>query len=297
MTVGRLSFSGIPGKYFKYIRTLLACAAVLLAALILSAAVKYLAKDPLVPMEELGALAENESAVTIYYDFLQDMKSGQITKTSYSTKSLYDIVARTEETYVFSTFQNKQRVLTYQQRQPLVFWHYPEPGYYDGEHYYYKHGDDWFIDTFNRYYKQIQPEALGIPSDAIASYRINDSMVYHRPDGGYQAYVYAQKRGDPDTTAEVVGVLDKDFQFSYIEVTVTYPGDEVSKKDKARKAVKEAAGEEPPVIEKLIIEYDRINELIEIVPPESLTADEMEYLLEDYENTMKERENAAVQTK
>jgi len=293
MTLPKEPFSFVSKIRFRHVRMMIVCAAILLLTLGAAAGFKYFASEPVLPVEELGSLAESKSAVTLYYDFLQGMKSGKITKTSYSTKSLYDLAAGTQETYVFSSYQNSKRIMTYQQRQPLVFWYYPEPGYYDGEHYYYKHGDDWFIDTFNHYQKQIQPEALGIPGDEIAAYRINDSMVYHRPDGGYQAYVYAEKRGDPKTTAEVVGVLDENFNFTYIDVTVTSPEDSVSGKDKGRKLVKEATGEEKPVIQKLIIEYEQVNELIEVVPPETLTAEEMEYLHDEFEKAQREKENAA----
>ena len=293
MTLPKEPFSFVSKIRFRHVRMMIVCAAILLLTLGAAAGFKYFASEPVLPVEELGSLAENKSAVTLYYDFLQGMKSGKITKTSYSTKSLYDLAAGTQETYVFSSYQNNQRIMTYQQRQPLVFWYYPEPGYYDGEHYYYKHGDDWFIDTFNHYQKQIQPEALGIPGDEIAAYRINDSMVYHRPDGGYQTYVYAEKRGDPKTTAEVVGVLDENFNFTYIDVTITSPEDSVSGRDKARKLVENATGEEKPVIQKLIIEYEQVNELIEVVPPETLTAEEMEYLHDEFEKAQREKENAA----
>ena len=283
MTLPKEPFSFVSKIRFRHVRLMIICTAALLLTLGAAAGFKYFtAANPVLPIEELGALAESESAVTLYNDFLQSMKSGKITKTSYSTKSLYDLAAGTQETYVFSSYQDNKRMMTYQQRQPLVFWHYPEPGYYDGEHYYYKHGEDWFIDTFNRYQKQLQSDALGVPADEITAYRINDSMVYHRPDGGYQAYVYAEKRGDPQTTAEVVGVLDENFRFTYIDVTVTYPENAVSGRDKARNAVENAAGEQTPVIEKLIIEYEQVNELIEVVPPESLTGQEMKYLRSEY---------------
>ena len=278
---------------FRHVRTLIVCAMVLLLTLGTAAAFKYFTQDPIMPIEELGPLVENKSAVTVYNDFLQGMKSGEITKTSYSTKSLYDMVAATQETYAFTTYQDNKRIMTYRQRQPMVFWHYPEPGYYDGNYYYYRHGDDWFIDAFNRYQNQVQPEALGLPEQEITTYRINDSMVYERPDGGYQAYVYAEKRGEPGTTAEVIGVLDKDFRFTYIDVTITSPEDDVAEQDFGRRVMKELSEKEEPVVQKLIIRYEHVNELIEVAPPESLTAQEMKYLRNEYKKKRLQELNSA----
>lgn len=278
---------------FHRIRIILASTTALLLALIITLTVRQLGKEPVLPMQKLGALAENESAVTLYYDFLGNLKSGKIVKTSYSTKSLYDLVSYTRETIVFSTLQNDKRVMTYQQRQPLVFWHYPDPNYYDGNYYYYKHNGDWFIDTFNRYQNQIQPDALGIPNSAISEYRITDSMVYHRPDGGYQAYVYAVSRNDASHQAELVGVLDSNFQFSYIEITVTYPANNTSQKQSKSKTAGAVVGLTETVTEKYIIEYEKVNNLIEIMPPDSLTPDEILYLQKEFQQSQQNRRNAA----
>ena len=288
-----ISVKGIIRNYYQPLRILLVSAIVLLITLVIAVLVRFAAKEPILPVEELGPLAENESAVTLYYDFLREMKSGRIIKTSYSTKSLYDVASCTRETIVFTTLDSKKRVMTYQQRQPLVFWHYPEPNYYDGTYYYYKHNGDWFIDTFNRYQKQTQPDTLGIPSTQIAQYRITDSMVYHRPDGGYQAYVSAARRGDPSCRAEITGVLDEKFCFSYIEVCVTYPEDSAARKSLGRKAVKAVSGDEDLITEKYIIEYQQINEPIEVMPPKSLSSDEIEYLQNEYQATKQARKNAA----
>lgn len=278
---------------FHRIRIILASTTALPLALIIALTVRQLGKEPVLPMQKLGALAENESAVTLYYDFLGNLKSGKIVKTSYSTKSLYDLVSYTRETIVFSTLQNDKRVMTYQQRQPLVFWHYPDPNYYDGNYYYYKHNGDWFIDTFNRYQNQIQLDALGIPNSAISEYRITDSMVYHRPDGGYQAYVYAVSRNDASHQAELVGVLDSNFQFSYIEITVTYPANNTSQKQSKSKTAGAVAGLTETVTEKYIIEYEKVNNLIEITPPDSLTPDEILYLQKEFQQSQQNRRNAA----
>ena len=230
--------------------------------------------------EELGEPVEDRSALTMYYGFLRSLESGEVKKTRYSTQSLYEAIAYTAVEIVFATRDDGNLVMTYRQRQPLVFWYYPEADYYDGECYYYKHNGDWFVDTYNRHAKDVEPDALGIPSDIISQYRITESEVYRRPDGGYQVYVYAESRSDQDRTAQVIGVTDEEGMFSYIEATLVYPdsGD------------KDSGGEKEPVItEKYIIEYSRINEVVEVEPPATLTQEEMENLQQEYRNAQTQR--------
>lgn len=238
-------------------------------------------KGDTLPKDELGEPVEDQSALTLYYSFLRSLKSGEVKKTQYSAKSLYDVVSYTTEEFVFTTREDGNLVMTYRQRQPIVFWYYPEADYYDGDYYYYKHNGDWFVDTFNRHAKQVEQDALGIPSDVINLYRITESEVFQRPDGGLQAYVYAESRSDQERTAQVIGVIDKDGLFSYIEATVIYPDPDA---DEA------ASGEESPKItEKYVIEYGKINEVVQVEPPATLTKEEIEFLQQEYQNTQKQR--------
>lgn len=234
------------------------------------------------PQEQLGEPVEDQSALTLYYSFLRSLKSGEVKKTRYSAKSLYDVVSYTTEDIVFTTRKDGNLIMTYRQRQPIVFWYYPEADYYDGDYYYYKHNGDWFVDTFNRHAKQVEPDALGIAPDVITQYRITDSKVFRRPDGGFQVYVYAEFLTDREKTAQVIGVMDKEGIFSYIETTVVYPDPN---------ADKPASSEEEPlkITEKYIIEYSKINEVVEVEPPATLTEDEIEYLQQEYQNAQKQR--------
>ncbi len=240
--------------------------------------------------EELGEPVGDKSALTLYYTFLRSLKSGEVKKTRYSTKSLYEVAAYTSEEVVFTTRADGNLVMTYRQRQPLVFWYYPETDYYDGECYYYKHNGDWFVDTFNRHAKQVEPDALGIPSDVISLYRITESQVFRRPDGGYQAYVQAESRADQGRTAQVIGVMDEEGIFSYIEATVVYPDPNGSASNGGTSSsLGENEGEKPVITEKYIIEYSRINEVVEVEPPATLTQEEMEYLQQEYRSAQKQR--------
>ena len=81
--------------------------------------------------------------------------------------------------------------------------------------------------------------------------------------------------------------------FCYIEVCVTYPEDSAARKSLGRKAVKAVSGDEDLITEKYIIEYQQINEPIEVMPPKSLSSDEIEYLQNEYQATKQARKNAA----
>lgn len=243
---------------------------------------EWLFQSTALPQEQLGEPAEDKSALTLYYSFLRSLKSGEIKKTRYSAKSLYDVVSYTTEDIVFTTRKDGNLIMTYRQRQPIVFWYYPETDYYDGDYYYYKHNGDWFVDTFNRHAKQVQSDALGIPPDVITQYRITESKVFRRPDEGFQAYVYAESLADREKTAQVIGVMDKEGIFSYIEATVVYPDPNADKTTDS--------GEEPQKItEKYIIEYSKINDVVEVEPPATLTDEEIEYLQQEYQNAQKQR--------
>jgi len=243
---------------------------------------EFLFQGKALPKEELGEQVEEQSALTLYYSFLRSLKSGEVKKTRYSAKSLYDVISYTTEEIVFKTRADGNLIMTYRQRQPVVFWYYPECDYYDGDYYYYKHNGDWFVDTFNRHAKQVELDALGIPSEVINLYRITESGVFRRPDGGLQSYVYAESRSEKDKTAQVIGVMDEEGIYSYIEATIVYPDPDAD----------EAApnGEEPAKItEKYIIEYSNINGVVQVDPPATLTEEEIEYLQQEYQNTQKQR--------
>lgn len=243
---------------------------------------EWLFQSAALPQEELGEPVEDQSALTLYYSFLRNLKSGKVKKTQYSAKSLYDVVSYTTEDIVFTTRPDGKLIMTYRQRQPIVFWYYPETDYYDGDYYYYKHNGDWFVDTFNRRAKQVELDALGIAPDVITQYRITDSKVFRRPDEGFQVYVYAEFLTDREKTAQVIGVMDKEGIFSYIEATVVYPDIEAD----------EPANSEDghlKITEKYIIEYSKINEVVEVEPPATLTKEEIEYLQQEYQNAQKQR--------
>lgn len=238
-------------------------------------------KGPALDKEELGEPAEGKSALTMYNSFQRSLKSGEVKKTRYSTKSLYEVVSYSTEEIVFTTREDGNLVMTYRQRQPLVFWYHPEADYYDGECYYYKHNGDWFVDTYDRHANQVELGAMGIPAESIDLYRIMENEVLTRPDGGYQVYVRAENRADRENIAQVVGVADKEGMFSYIEVTLSYPDSAAGSKDIQEKEM---------ITEKYIIEYSRINEVVKVEPPQSLTQEEMEYLQQEYRNAKKQRE-------
>lgn len=232
----------------------------------------------LLDREALGEPVEDKSALTMYYGFLRSLSSGEVKKTRYSTKSLYEAISYTAEEIVFTTRDDGRLIMTYRQRQPMVFWYYPETDYYDGDCYYYKHNGDWFVDTYNRHAKQVEPDALGIPAETISQYRITESEVLRRPDDGYQVYVYAESRADQTKTAQVIGVTDEAGMFSYIEATLLYPDPNSDGGEEAQK-----------ITEKYIIEYSRINEVVQVDPPKTLSQEEMEYLQQEYQNAQKAR--------
>ena len=252
--------------YNKRIRICVIFMLVLLCLLIVFSWGLYrkLHRNRLYPVEQLSTPEQQLSAITLYYDFLGGMTSGKIIKTSCSFESLYDFVSSTTETITFTQTEDDKRILTYQQRQPIVFWYYPEPNYYDGTFYYYKHNGDWFIDIFNRHQNQIQQDTLGIPASTTAQYNIMQSQVYLRPDGDYQAYLYATNRKDPNRYVQIQAILDENFMFSYLEASVY-------SREKERR-----------LVEKYTIEYQQVNEMVTVSPPDSLSQQEMEFLKEEY---------------
>ena len=94
--------------------------------------------------------------------------------------------------------------------------------------------------------------------------------------------MYAESLADREKTAQVIGVMDKEGIFSYIEATVVYPDPNADKTTDS--------GEEPQKItEKYIIEYSKINDVVEVEPPATLTEEEIEYLQQEYQNAQKQR--------
>ncbi len=219
-------------------------------------------------------LMEGVSALSLYKTFVANLNSGEIEKTHQNTQNLLDFFAYTQEDIVFRTQGDGRRVLTYRQRQPLVFWYYPEPDYYDGVNYFYKHSGTWFVDVYNRYASNLAQDYMGIPQEFFSEqYQVVSDELF-AVENGFTAKVLLESSNlpdpitgeilRPDETVEIAATLTLDLVFETVDLTRTYP----FTRDKVLSTAQDIYS----------IRYRQVNRPVTVTCPKSLQQSEIEYL-------------------
>lgn len=223
----------------------------LLIALLLSACARQ-------ALEELP----DSDAIGIYDRFLTDLSGVQIIRLSVELDEPVRLMRPMREEISLSA-AGDVRTMTYRVYNPLIFWNIGPSDYYDGESYYYKYKDDWFIDHYGRFRRRLEPEFLGIPATMLNREHILSSKVYGTAKGCELEIV--SENPDDGLVYTITGTADTDFCIQKIEIRAH------RKEEKATLAGYYS------------IRYKKRGEGEEIAPPADLELSEIEYLKQYYD--------------
>jgi len=144
------------------------------------------------------------------------MESGELVKLHYSTHSWFEFCTSESTAIKFNTTTAGKRQLVYRDRNPFVFWHYPPYDYYDGDTYYYKYKNNWFIDTFSKYNRIQQKDFVGIRENFFKGNNILSDYVY-KDGSSYRLEAVIQSK-DKNTYYSFVGQADENHIISSIKI-------------------------------------------------------------------------------
>lgn len=195
------------------------------------------------------------SCAARYNAFLNELDSGELQRTEIRLDSLLDAVSYTSEEIRFTRGENNQRTMTYRERQPMVFWHQPQPDYFDGTRYFYANGDDWSLDTRGRYAAHLQPDFFGVSLDLLQADPVVRDEVYYRDDA-YYGYLTTEAT-DGSRRTELTARMQPDGDFEELLLIVTKPG----KNDRR------------DYVQLVRVRYDQINQPLTVAPPAGLDTD------------------------
>ena len=121
-------------------------------------------------------------AKALYQTLIRSLDSASVTKVDYSTESLYALLSspRVEVVYKKEAGPSGSRrvELQYRSSLALVPFYRPPYTYYDGEHYFYQHGGDWFIDAYNHFSYRLTPDLLTASSSVFDQCTVEENGVY-----------------------------------------------------------------------------------------------------------------------
>lgn len=148
----------------------------------------------------------------IYNDFINNMSSGEVYKLHYSFHSWFEFCTSESTVIKFNEDQASKRQMLYRKRNPFVFWYFPSYDYYDGNAYYYKYKNEWYIDTFNKYNFAQQKDLAGIRDQFFIGDNVLTNNVY-KHGSGYRLELIVQSL-DKNTYYSLTGYTNEDFIFS-----------------------------------------------------------------------------------
>lgn len=190
------------------------------------------------------------SGITIYDEFIEDMKSGVVKKTTMDMGGFYELLDTESETISFNR-EDGRLVLSYSSRLPVVFWSWPPPNYYDSDRYYYKLGDEWYYDRFDNYIDNVKTDYLRFPQEMLSECEILEDTVT-QVKRGYDIRIVTAPADSPKRN---IITMKSDLNLVIREVEV---------------AVVEGPQENAPVERRYRIRYKHVNEDIDVPKPEGL---------------------------
>lgn len=152
-----------------------------------------------------------------YTNFIDNLESGNLRKIHYSFHSLYEFCTSEATVIKFNTNDAGKRELLYRQRHPFVLWDYPPYDYYDGDTYYYKYKNNWYIDEFNKYENVQKQDFVAIKETFFTGNDVLFDVIYHDVNG-YSAEATVQSH-DKTIYYAFKAKLNRNFQFNSIKIT------------------------------------------------------------------------------
>lgn len=196
-------------------------------------------------------LVENISALDVYYRFIYSLKSAEITKITYDSGSLFGVFSYSTEEIIFSS-----PAFLYRKKNPVVFFDSPEYDYFDGENYYYNYKGTWYSDNY--YADNFTEDLFGIPSEIFENYNFTYNSLF-KTDDGYILKMQGTHKSNK-TLVEITATADKNYSISKLLV---------------EREPSDADGNKYKVF--LFVEYSNVNSDIEVIPPESLSFENISY--------------------
>ncbi len=196
-------------------------------------------------------MVENISALDVYYRFIYGLTSAEITKTIYDSGSLFGAVSYSTEEIIFSS-----PAMLYRKKNPVVFFDSPEYDYFDGENYYYKYNGNWYSDPY--YSDNFSEDIFGIPSEIFENYNFTYNRLF-KNDDGYILKIQGTHKSSK-TLMEITAVADENFSISKLLV---------------EREPLNSHGEKYKIF--LFVEYSKVNSDVEVIPPKSLSFENISY--------------------
>lgn len=159
---------------------------------------------------------EGLTGIQAYTDFIDGLESGRLYKLHYSLRSWYEFCSSTSTVIRFNHTDEGKRELLYRERNPFVFWDFPPYDYYDGNTYYYKYKNNWFVDTFNKYNNVQKKDFIAIRDTFFTGNNVLADEVYHDGDG-YLAQSTIQST-DKNIYYSLSAKLNAAYQFTSIRI-------------------------------------------------------------------------------
>jgi len=199
-------------------------------------------------------LLESEDAVLYYRAFLQNAKSGIVTKYTVGFDSWIDIISAQREKIRFSAaVEDADEVckLTYRVTNPFVFFYFPSADYYNGSQYYYRHNGKWYSDNSVKLGDYANSHYLGIPPEFINENNITANRVYKTKKGYYIEITAIDSK--KNLKYIITGNADSKKMFNSIHITAINTNESLNIGDKH-----------------YFIFYSRINKKVEVKQPDDL---------------------------
>lgn len=168
-------------------------------------------------------------AKELYQTLIRSLDSASVTKVDYSTESLYALLSSPRVEVVYKKeggLSGSGKVeLQYRSSLALVPFYRPPYTYYDGEHYFYQYGGDWFIDAYNHFSYRLTPDLLTASSSVFDQCSVEENDVYADWDR-LVLRLRTQGYGDNEgVTHRVTIYVSSQLQVEQIRITSRYDRD------------------------------------------------------------------------
>ncbi len=207
-------------------------------------------------------------AIVLHNNFISNLTSGKVVKSEYGSNSWFQRLSGTREVIRFSRNDLAQRVMRFQEGYPIIPWMFDSLGYFDGTHFFYNYGGQWFVDQHDRFDHKLQPDYLGIPADLFENYKVQANEVYET-FSGYDIYI--QLFDGTSNYIEIDGTLNQDQLFKNIRISYyNYAVD--------------AQGNPYYRTEYTDISYSSVNQPVAVEKPRDLSEEDIQYLTGKYDD-------------
>lgn len=207
------------------------------------------------------------NAKALYQTLIRSLDSACVTKVAYSTENLYALLSSPRVEVVYKREEGlygaRKVKLQYRSSLALIPFYRPPYTYYDGEHYFYQHDGDWFIDAYNHFSYRLTPDLLTASSSVFDGCAVEENQVYADWD---RWILHLRTVGEGDNagvTHQVVIYVSPQLEVEQIRITSHY--------DREGKSYSTYT----------TIRYRDIGRIQQIDPPKNLSEEEQAFLIQE----------------